>query len=114
MLVAELLSTCSHPSIAEAAVKSIGFAFSARVARAAEDDDLPLGEFVARAVMEFRDAASEADWRELSDVCQRQDMPILCGLHHILEAKLELHRGWQGSGAARGPAPDIQSGLCCA
>lgn len=89
MLMKELISTCSHPSIAEAAVVSIGPVFYARVAREAQVEDLTVGEYAARAVRRFHAQASGADWEDLRHLCAREDMPILRGLHHILEIAME-------------------------
>ena len=114
MLLAELITTCSHGCIAEAAVASIGAPFRSRIARRAHTEGLTLGEYAARAVRAFRDHASEADWDELAQVCAGQDMPILCGLHHILEAHLEgadmpgVNCAWSR------PHGDMHSGACCA
>ena len=89
MLVRELIGTCTFAPIAEAAVMSIGPIFFARVARAARRDKLTVGEYAAGAVRRFAETARRDDWRELSDICAGEDMPILCGLHHIVEMSLE-------------------------
>lgn len=89
MLMKELISSCSHAPIAEAAVISIGPAFHQRVARVARREDMSVGSFAAQAVRAFRAQATAADWRELSEICAGEDMPILRGLHHILERALE-------------------------
>ncbi|MDB5651051.1 MAG: hypothetical protein JWL62_2571 [Hyphomicrobiales bacterium] len=116
MLLGELISTCSHERVAEAAVISIGAAFYARIRRAARDEDISVGEFAARAVRTFRANAGEEDWHELSEHCVGKDMPILCGLHHILEMALEerevdVCRLRRPGGAT---TPDHQVGACCA
>lgn len=89
MLLKELISTCSHPSIAEAAVVSIGPVFYARIAREAQREDLSVGEYASRAVRRFSAQASGADWDDLRKLCAGEDMPILRGLHHILEIEME-------------------------
>jgi hypothetical protein len=89
MLLKELISTCSHPAIAEAAVVSIGPVFWARVAREAQREDMSVGEYASRAVRRFSAQASGADWEDLRRLCSGEDMPILRGLHHILEIEME-------------------------
>jgi hypothetical protein len=89
MLMKELISTCSHPSVAEAGVVSIGPAFLSRVARAADHENMSVGAYAARAVRRFRTEACAADWAELHELCAGEDMPILRGLHHIVEQAME-------------------------
>lgn len=91
MLLKELIITCSHEHVAEAAVASIGAPFRKRVERVARSHGISIGKLAAETVRAFRNSASEDDWQELSQVCAGQDMPILCGLHHILETMLEEH-----------------------
>ncbi len=85
MLMKELICSCSHDLVAEAGVISIGPAFCARVARAANRENLRMGAYAARAVRRFRAEARAADWEQLHDLCAGEDMPILRGLHHIVE-----------------------------
>ena len=85
MLMKELICSCSHELVAEAGVVSIGPAFIARVAHAAYRENLSIGAYAARAVRRFRTEARAADWEELRDLCAGEDMPILRGLHHIVE-----------------------------
>lgn len=89
MLMNELIGTCSCDPVAEAGVTSIGPAFHGRVARAARRENLSVGAYAGRAVRRFRVEASAADWEELRDLCAREDMPILRGLHHIVERAME-------------------------
>jgi hypothetical protein len=89
MLMKELISTCSHPSVAEAGVVSIGPAFLSRVARVADRENMSVGAYAARAVRRFRTEARSADWEELHELCAGEDMPILRGLHHIVEQAME-------------------------
>jgi hypothetical protein len=89
MLMKELISTCSHDPVAEAGVVCIGPAFLSRVARAAHRENMSVGAYAARAVRRFRADASAADWEELRDLCAHEDMPILRGLHHIVERAME-------------------------
>ena len=89
MLMKELICTCSHDPVAEAGVVSIGPAFLSRVARAARRENMSVGAYAARAVRRFNKEASPADWEELRALCVREDMPILRGLHHIVELAME-------------------------
>lgn len=89
MLMKELISTCSCDPVAEAGVISIGPAFLSRVARAASRENMRVGAYAARAVRRFRAEASAADWEELHELCAGEDMPILRGLHHIVERAME-------------------------
>ncbi|MDB5594347.1 MAG: hypothetical protein JWM36_1308 [Hyphomicrobiales bacterium] len=115
MLLKELISTCSHERVAEAAVMSIGVAFRARIERAARHDGLSVGAYAARAVRAFRANASSDEWHELSLLCAGQDMPILCGLRHILDLDLETRD--VDVSTLRRPGgvtkPDYQVGACC-
>lgn len=114
MLLAELVTTCSNPWIAGAAVASIGAPFRARVARVARSHDLTIGEFAAHAVREFKAEATKADWQELAEVCANKDMPILCGLHHILETKLEAIEAAPERRIAGGRSCGLEASACCA
>jgi len=89
MLMKELISTCSCDPVAEAGVVSIGPAFVSRVERAARCENMRVGAYAARAVRRFAKEASAADWQELHELCAGEDMPILRGLHHIVERALE-------------------------
>ncbi len=88
MLIKELVKTCSDPHVARAAVRSLGANFYSRIEEAATKQGVEVGEFVADAVRQFRTYASEADWMELARATAGRDIPILCGLRHILEASL--------------------------
>jgi hypothetical protein len=89
MLMNELISTCSHVHVAEAGVFSIGPAFYARIARVSQREDMCVGTYAARAIRRFQTDAAAADWEELSNLCAGEDMPILRGLHHIVERAME-------------------------
>ena len=89
MLIKELICTCSHDPVAEAGVISIGPAFLSRVKRAAHRENMSVGAYAARAVRRFHKEASPTDWEALHALCAREDMPILRGLHHIVERDME-------------------------
>lgn len=115
MLLKELISTCSHERVAEAAVFSIGVAFRVRIERTAHRDGLSVGAYAARAVRAFHANASSDEWHELSMLCTGQDMPILYGLRHILDLDLETRD--MDVPCLRQPfgvnKPDYQVGAAC-
>ena len=88
MLLGEIIKTCSHEKVAQAAVASIGADFQQRVERAARERGLRTGIFVALAVRCFGRTAGDEEWADLARAMERKDMPILSGLRHILEATL--------------------------
>jgi hypothetical protein len=117
MLLAEIIKSCSHEKVAEAAVSSIGTEFEQRVETAARARGLRTGMFVASAVRRFERTAGDDEWADLARAMERKDMPILCGLRHILEVTLAGHaqpmhrRGAHGrTGVA---APVSACVLCC-
>lgn len=112
MLMNELISTCSYDRVAEAGIVSIGPAFLARVSRAAHRENMSVGAFASRAVRRFRNEASAADWADLHAVCAREDMPILRGLHHIVERALE--EGDQTAESWRGFIASMENAARCA
>jgi hypothetical protein len=88
MLIGEIIKTCSHEKVAQAAVASIGTEFRQRVERAARERSVRTGVFVAAAVRCFGRTAGDDEWADLARAMERKDMPILCGLRHILEVTL--------------------------
>ncbi len=85
MIVREIVRTCSNPHVAHAAVASIGGDFARRFFRDAESRSLPSGLLAARLVQDFDHRAGDGDWAGLDRAIRGADMPILCGLRHILE-----------------------------
>jgi hypothetical protein len=88
MLLVEIIKTCSHEKVAQAAVASIGSEFQERVETAARERGLRTGIFVAVAVRCFGRTAGDDEWADLARAMERKDMPILSGLRHILEITL--------------------------
>ena len=84
-MLAEIIRSCSHAKVAEAAIYSIGPDFVRDVERRANARGLPIGRFVAGSVQSFARSASHSDWRRLAEQIAGADMPILSGLLHILE-----------------------------
>ena len=103
MLRAELIKSCSHEKVAEAAVLSIGPAFHRRIALLAGATSQTPGAFAADLVRRFADDASEAEWEALEEVISGRDMPILCGLRWIVETMIEGDR--EGAERKVRPAP---------
>ncbi len=90
MNVREIVRTCSNPHVAHAAVASIGGDFARRFFRDAETRSLPSGLFASRLVQDFDRRAGAGDWAVLDRTIRGADMPILCGLRHILERAPKL------------------------
>lgn len=109
MLRAELIRSCTHEKVAEAAVLSIGDAFRDRVLLLARVSGQTPGAFVADLVRRFAEDASEADWEALAGAIAGRDMPILCGLRWIVETAIDFD-GDSARGGAGGRRPMVE---CC-
>lgn len=103
MNVREIVQTCSNPHVARAAVASIGGDFARRFFQDAESRSLPSGLMAARLVQDFERRAGEGDWRGLDRAIRGADMPILCGLRHILERASKLKAAEAVARRARAP-----------
>lgn len=88
IVLTELIRSCSHDKVAEAAVASIGPGFRRLIAEAAEARRMPIGAFASSCVHRFAIEADEQDWQEVAARIEGSDMPILAGLRYILEASL--------------------------
>ena len=105
MIVREIVSTCSNPHVARAAVASIGGDFARRFSRDAADRNLSSGHLASRLVRDFARGADRRVWNEVDEATRGADMPILLGLRVILERSLEANaspegQGWRASGPA--------------
>jgi hypothetical protein len=101
-LITEIIRTCSHEKVAQAAVASMGPFFAGKVGSTAGAQGLSVGAFTARAVQEFEKVSGEEDWQTLRRAMDGADQPILIGLQHILWPVLE----GEGSGLRLGsPRP---------
>jgi hypothetical protein len=89
MLRAELINSCSHEKVAEAAILSIGGSFRDRVALLARASDVSTGHYAAQCVRWFAEEAHEQDWEALSAVIAGCDTPILHGLRWLVETMLD-------------------------
>lgn len=85
----EIIRTCVHGKVAEAAVLSIGGQFRARIELLANASGLDTGAFVARQVRRFADEVCAHDIEALADATRGSDVPILDGLRWIVEATLD-------------------------
>ncbi len=106
MLRCEIIRSCSHEKVAEAAVHSIGPAFRDRVALLATASNMPSGVYIARLVRRFGEEASDAEIAGLDRVVAGADMPILEGLRWIVDVMTDGTR-------ADGPRPPVRSRSFC-
>lgn len=84
MLVSDLMHSCAHEGVAEAAMASIGGPLAARVQAEAHVSGTSVGALVAARVRSFARDASERDWRDLADAVRGHDFPVLSGLGVIV------------------------------
>jgi hypothetical protein len=89
-LIAEIIHTCSHEKVAQAAVASMGSDFASKVGVTAGAFGLSIGAFTARAVREFEKRVGEPEKQALRALMDRADQPILIGLQHILRPVIEF------------------------
>lgn len=89
VLVREIISSCSHPNVAQAALASIGGQFALRFETHADSLGLKSGSMAAQAVRRFADAAQIREWDLLRHAMAGSDQPVLAGFRHILEISLE-------------------------
>lgn len=85
MITREIVSTCSNPHIARAAIDSIGGDFAGWITAEAERRNLSSGLLAAKLVSDFGHGARDRDWQGLGEAIRGADMPILCGLQYIVE-----------------------------
>jgi hypothetical protein len=88
-LIAEIIHTCSHEKVAQAAVASLGSEFAGKVGVTAGTFGLSVGAFAARAVREFEKSVGEQEKQALRAIMDRTDQPILTGLQAILQPIVE-------------------------
>ena len=84
MLIEEIIRSCANPNVAQAAVASIGRAFSKDIAVAASTYDMDLGSFVALSVDRFARHGDEGELRAVRAAMDSAQEPLLAGLHRIL------------------------------
>jgi hypothetical protein len=88
-LIAEIIHTCSHEKVAQAAVASMGSSFAGKVGVSAGASGLSIGAFTARAVREFGECSGEAERQAIRKAMDHSDQPILTGLQLILSPVIE-------------------------
>ena len=88
-LIAEIIHTCSHEKVAQAAVASMGSAFAGKVGVSAGACGLSIGAFTARAVQEFDALSGEAERQAVRNAMDGADQPILTGLQLILSPLID-------------------------
>ncbi len=90
MMVREIVSTCSNPHVARAAVVSIGGDFARRFELDAANRKMASGALASRLVRHFVRRADERDWEGARAATRNTDMPVLSGLRFILERGLDI------------------------
>ena len=88
MIVREIVTSCSNPHVAGAAVASIGGDFVRRVAREATRHGLSAGALASRFVRDFARRADDTEWDMLDEAICGAELPILVGLRFIIERGL--------------------------
>ena len=97
MILREIVTTCSNPHVAGAALASIGGDFERGFARDATSRNLSTGALASRLVRAFVCRADDSDWDSLVEVTRGAEMPVLTGLRHLLERAREIDEGaWRG------------------
>lgn len=96
MLRCEIIRTCSHEKVAEAAILSIGASFHERVLLLAATSGMRPGAYVAALVARFAEEAGEGDLEALRRATTGSDMPILDGLRWIVEFMIDGTAGASG------------------
>lgn len=85
MLVSEVLRSCAHRHVAEAAVLSIGGDFASEVRAKAGHAGLSVGDFTAARVQQFSRHASERDWHLVTARMHGEDLALLSGLRFVMQ-----------------------------
>lgn len=89
MTYREIVRTCSHSEVAQAAVDSLGGPIAVRIHVEATRLKVSRGALVAELVRSFAASADETDFQEVSAAARKSDVPVLSGLRYILERELE-------------------------
>ena len=90
MLIQEIILTCSHAAVAQAALASMGGSFAARFETHADGLGIEAGTLAADAVRRYAKKARRYELSLLRDAIVGHDQPVLAGLRHILEASLQV------------------------
>ena len=89
MLQREIIRTCSHEKVAEAAILSIGASFRSRVELLSAASGLRPGAFVAALVRRFEEEGCDRDRVALRRATTGSDVPVLDGLRFIVELMID-------------------------
>jgi len=89
MSIEEILKSCAHEKVAQAAVASLGGAFANKVKAVAAPQGLSVGAYTACVVRRFSMQAGPRERQALQQAMQGTDQPILIGLRHILLPVIE-------------------------
>lgn len=89
MIMSDVLHSCTHRQVAEAAIASIGGDFAAAVRLHASGTGQSVGDFTADRVRLFSRRASERDWRHVADKMRGEDLPLLSGLQVVMIRMME-------------------------
>lgn len=92
-LITEIIRTCSHEKVAQAAVASMGPYFAEKVGSKAGAQGLSVGAFTALAVRNFEKFGGETEWQRLRQAMDGSEQPILTGLQVILRPFIEQDGG---------------------
>lgn len=88
MLVSDVLHSCMHRHVAEAAVLSIGGDFARAIRRKADHEGLTVGDFTAARVRLFSTRASERDRRRVTAEMRGEDLALLSGLRVVMQSMM--------------------------
>lgn len=99
MQIEEIVRSCVHEAVAQAAVECIGRKFYADIEDAAANFGMTPGAFAALSVERFARHGDEAEIRAVRAAMVGAQEPILAGLHRIL--CIMLAAGVQSDGGRR-------------
>jgi predicted RNA-binding Zn ribbon-like protein len=89
MLMSEVLRSCAHRNVAEAAILSIGGDFATMVRERAEHAGQSVGDFTAARVQQFSMQASERDRHLVTAQMRGEDLALLSGLRVVVQRMMQ-------------------------
>lgn len=107
MMLREIVSTCSNPHVARAAIVSIGGDFARQFERDAAGRNLSSGMLASRLVRHFARRAAVSDWKGAREAMRDADTPVLSGLRYILERGLEIDEDDHEPSSNGWPRPSV-------
>ena len=111
MLIEEIIRSCANPSVAHAAVASIGRGFAKNIAVAASTYGMDTGAFVTLSVERFARHGDESELRAVRAAMDDAQEPLLAGLHRILCIMLAAGIS-SGETRTRTSVPRVAAALC--